>query len=240
MDEISQIKKYVPKEDQEKAIKKLEEGYPLQYIIGDVNFYGYKIKVNENVLIPRFETEYLVEKTLNLISKLNLDNPRVLDIGTGSGCIAITLKKEMPTLTVEALDNSSKALEVASSNAKLNNARINFLLKDIFQDEITNQYDIIISNPPYVDYEQKVDPKTAYEPQDAIFASHHGLIFYEKIAEISQKILSKKGFIALEIGYNQKPEVIKIFTKLFPKAVIYGEKDYSGFDRYIFIINNSE
>ncbi len=237
MQDITQIKKYVPKEKQKEALTLLKKGYPLQYIIGDVNFYGYKIKVDERVLIPRFETEYLVEKTINLIKKYNFINPKILDIGTGSGCVAVALKKEIPASEVWALDNSVDALNLAEENGLLNKAKINWQNIDILTEELTGKYDVIISNPPYVAFNEPVDPKTAYEPQKAIFAQNDGLIFYQTIAPKIKNHVKQKSLIALEIGYKQKEQVINLFSQVFPQALIYGEKDYSDFDRYIFIIN---
>ena len=237
MSEIELIKKYIPREQQAEALVKLKSGYPVQYIIGDVDFYGYKIKVNENVLIPRFETEALVEKTIQQIKKYHLENAQVLDIGTGSGCIAIALKKEIPSLNVTAWDYSPKALEVAKENALENKAEIKIEHKDILKEEIAKDYDIIISNPPYVAFNETVDPKTAYEPQDAIFAATDGLIFYQ---EMAKKIPQNVKLIAFEIGYNQKEKITEILQKSFPKAQIICEKDYSDFDRYIFVLNKSE
>lgn len=237
--DLELLKKYIPASSQAEALKKYHEGYPLQYIIGDVEFYGYPIKVNEDVLIPRFETEQLVEKILNLLKKYQFTNPQILDLATGSGCIAIALKKEY-SAAVTAIDYSSKALKVAKENAKHNNVQIEFRNLDILKDDFFGTYDLIISNPPYVAYDEKVDEKTKYEPQDAIFAAHNGLEFYEAIAQKSCQVTKEKSIIALEIGYNQKEEVIKIFQKYFPNAYIYGEKDYNDFDRFVFVINNCE
>ena len=132
-EDIEYLKKYLhPGEDLSKAIKRLEQGEPVQYIVGDVNFYGNIIKVNNNVLIPRPETEELVEKTSVLIKELFSDNINILDIGTGSGCISIALKKLFPNSIVEGIDISEEALEIAKDNAKENNVDINFYQSDIF------------------------------------------------------------------------------------------------------------
>ncbi len=240
MKEIELIKKYVPKDKLAEALKKYQAGYPVQYIIGNVDFFGYIIDVDENVLIPRFETELLVEKTIHLMQKYNFQNSKVLDIATGSGCIAIVLKKEIESLKVDALDYKDAVLNVAKKNAHNNKADIKFLKKDILKDSIVGKYEVIISNPPYVALNEKVDEKTKYEPQDAIFASDDGLEFYKAIAKIGKKNLSNRGIIALEIGYNQKEHVSNIFKKYFPTALILAEKDYNNFDRYIFILNNCE
>ena len=116
----------------EPIVNKINNNYPIQYLIGNVDFYGYTIKVNEDVLIPRFETETLVEKTIDLINKLKLEKASVLDVGTGSGCISIALKCEIPTLEITAIDKSRKALNIARKNAKFNKVKINFICKDLF------------------------------------------------------------------------------------------------------------
>ena len=224
----------------EDILKKIKNNYPIQYLIGNVNFYGYPINVDESVLIPRFETEQLVEKTIDLIKKYNFLNASVLDMATGSGCIAITLKKELPTLKIEALDYSVKALKKASENINLNNVDISLFKHDILKDTLTKKYDLIISNPPYVPKNQPVEKNIAYEPQDAIFASHNGLLFYEKIASIAPNIVHQKSIIALEINYDQKQQVIALFQKKFPKSKIFCQQDYNGFDRFIFILSNCE
>lgn len=232
------LKKY-PNNIQE-IINKIDNNYPIQYLIGHVNFYGYQINVDESVLIPRFETEYLVEKTIYLIKKYNFLNPSILDLATGSGCIAIALKKEISSANLTAIDNSKKALKKALENIKINNTDIQLINLDILKDDFKGKYDIIISNPPYVNKKQEVDIKTKYEPQEAIFAANEGTIFFEEIAKKSQKVLKEKSIIALEIGYDQKDIIINIFKKYYPNAIIYSQKDYNDFDRYIFILNNCE
>ena len=143
---IEYLKKYLKEEELEEGIKKLNQGIPVQYIIGNVDFYGNVIEVNENVLIPRFETEGLVEKTIERLK--NRKNLKIVDLGTGSGCIAITLAKKL-NCEVDAVDISSKALEVAKKNAINNDVSINFYLGDLLK-PLKNKYDCIISNPPYM------------------------------------------------------------------------------------------
>lgn len=216
--------------------KKLEENYPVQYLIGDVDFYGNKILVDKNVLIPRYETELLVENTIKLIKKENLNKINILDIGTGSGCIAISLAKSLDA-KINAIDISKKALKVANKNAKINNVKIRFIKKDILKNKIKGKYDLIISNPPYIDEEDQVDPKTKYEPQNALFADKNGLIFYEEILKKSVGHLNKNGIIAFEIGMNQANDIKKIVDKFYPNCVFILKKDYQDRDRMIFIIN---
>jgi len=164
-----------------KVVKKLSKNFPVQYLIGNVNFYGYIINVNKHVLIPRFETETLVEKTIEYIKKLKLQNKSLIDLGTGSGCISIVLKKELEKLNVSSLDISKKALKVAKKNAKQNKAQINFIHHDIFKFKPVNKYDILISNPPYVKETDEVDKSIKFEPKKAIYASDYGLKYYKHI-----------------------------------------------------------
>ena len=153
MNNIEYLKKYGDKNKLKENIKRLENGEPVQYIVGNVDFYGLNLKVDKRVLIPRFETEQLIEKTLKLIDK---DSLNVLDIGTGSGCIAITLKSMLPKSNIDACDISLDALEVAKINAKENHQSINFIHSDLFSN-IDKKYDLIISNPPYIAYDEEID-----------------------------------------------------------------------------------
>lgn len=221
----------------DKIIKKLEKDYPVQYLIGDVNFYGYQIMVNKNVLIPRFETETLIEKTITLLKKYNLENTTVLDIGTGSGCIPITLKKELPELTVTSIDKSRKALKIAKKNAKLNKTEINFIKKSIYKYKPINKYGLLISNPPYISESEVIDPKTAYEPQMALYAKNDGYEFYEYILPVASQYLLKKSILAFEIGEKQGRELEKMASMYFPTSKVFVEKDLANKDRYLFIIN---
>ncbi len=231
------IKKYVPKENQTKALEKLKSGYPVQYIIGNVEFYDSIIKVNENVLIPRFETEYLVDKTIKYLSYLNINNPSILEIGTGSGCISIALKKHL-ICEIDAIDISDKAILLARENATINNVNINFITKDITEFKINKKYDLIISNPPYVPFNSNVDKKIKYEPQNAIYAKDNGLYFYDLILKETKDNLNKNYLIAFEIGNKEGQDITNIVKKYLPNAYVLLEKDYNNYDRYIFISNN--
>lgn len=216
--------------------EKIDNNYPVQYLIGNVDFLGITLNVNENVLIPRYETELLLEKAINLIKKYNFNNPKILDIGTGSGCIAIGLKKYLAS-DVTAIDISEKALEVAKINSKNNKVDIKFLKKDILNETIVDKYDVIVSNPPYVMYDEPVDSKTKYEPQNALYANNNGLEFYEHIIKKSVGHLNKPGIIAFEIGMTQGEAISNIAINYFPKARVNVEKDLTNRDRYVFIIN---
>lgn len=237
MNEIEYLKKYLPSDKLEDGIKRLNNGEPVQYIVGNVDFYGYKINVNKNVLIPRFETEELIFKTINLIKKNLNENIKVLDIGTGSGCISIALKKEIPGLDITAVDISEDALVVAKNNALENNCEINFIKSDLFNN-IDDKYDLIISNPPYISYDEQImDIVKKNEPHLALYAKNNGLYFYEEIIKNSSNYLNDKNIIAFEIGYLQAKEIKKMAHKYYPNSNIIIEKDMQEKDRFVFIIN---
>jgi release factor glutamine methyltransferase len=222
--------------DIESDYKKLLNKYPIQYLIGYVNFYGYKINVNENTLIPRYETEYLVEKTITLSKRIFNDKVKILDIGTGSGAIAISLSKNLNS-EVTACDISEECISLAKQNSVNNETNIEFIKSDIFQN-IKDKYDIIISNPPYIDYNEKImDSVYMYEPHLALFAEDSGLYFYKKILSECKKYLNDKFLIAFEIGYQQSKAITEYARTIFRTEKIITEKDLSGKDRYIFIIS---
>lgn len=232
------IKKYVPKEKQDASLEKLASGYPVQYIIGNVEFYNTIINVNENVLIPRFETEYLVDKTLNYLKKLNFIKPNILEIGTGSGCISIALKKNIDSF-IDAIDISEDAIKIAKENASSNNVKINFIKEDIHNFKTEKLYDIIISNPPYVPYNSEVDSKIKYEPENAIFANDDGIYFYKVILEQTYSNLKNNYLIAFEIGDKEGLKIIDIVKQYLPNAYYSLEKDLNNYERYLFISNQN-
>ena len=216
---------------------KLLNKYPIQYLIGYVNFYGYKINVNENVLIPRYETEYLVEKTIKYIKDRFNSDINILDLCTGSGAIAIALSKEL-NVHVKASDISSKALEVAKINIKENNANINCIESDLFN-KIKGKYDVIISNPPYISKNEEIMYSVdKYEPHEALYADNEGLFYYDKILSEINKYLNEKYIIAFEIGYTQGESIKRLAEKYLNSPRIIIEKDLSNRDRYVFIFNN--
>ena len=203
-------------------------GRPLWYCIGDTDFYGYKIIVNESVLIPRPETELLVE---NAIKEIKQDY-RVLDMCTGSGAIAIAVYKQTNAL-VTAVDISPKALEIAKENAKINNADINFIQSDLFNDLSQEKFDVIISNPPYIrsaDIYSLQNEVKNFEPLIALDGGEDGLDFYRRIADNSKDFLKPSGILLLECGYNQAEEVAKLLTDFSSVSII---KDYENIDRII-------
>lgn len=216
--------------------KKLLNQYPIQYLIGYVNFYGYKINVNENVLIPRYETEYLVEKTIKYIKDNFNSKINILDLCTGSGSIAISLSKELNCI-VDASDISSKALEIAKINANENNADINYIESDLF-DKINGKYDVIISNPPYISKNEEIMYSVdKYEPHEALYADDEGLFYYDKILSEIKNYLNNKYIIAFEIGYTQGEKIKKLAEKYLNNPKVLIEKDLSNKDRYVFIFS---
>lgn len=229
------LKKHISSSKLKQGLEQLKQGIPVQYIIGDVNFFGLTIKVNSNVLIPRFETEELVYKTINYLKKFN--NPlKILDLGTGSGCIAITLAKKLKA-NVHAVDISKEALKVAKKNSNLNNVQVKLYLGNMFE-PINEKYDCIISNPPYLRRDEKIKKIVKKnEPPIALFAKNNGLEFYEIILKDSFKYLNKEFLIALEIGFEQGKQVKNIAKKYFPNAFIKIEKDMQKRDRFVFIFN---
>lgn len=222
--------------DIEHDYKLLKDGYPIQYLIGYVDFYGYKINVNEDVLIPRYETEYLLEKVINISKKIFSNKINILDIGTGSGAISIVLKNELNS-NVTACDISEKALNTAINNAKINNSNINFIKSDIFSN-VNSKFDIIISNPPYISSDEVImDSVKKYEPNLALYAPNDGLYFYEEILKDARKYLNDKFIIAFEIGWWQGNLIYDIAKRYFNDSIIRIEKDLTDRDRYLFIIH---
>ena len=240
--DIEYLKKYIKQNNLDdnyynNCLKELEKGKPIQYIIGNVDFYGNIIKVNENVLIPRFETELLVDLTIKKIKKY-FPNKKVdiLDLGTGSGCIAISLKKEINS-NVDAIDISKEALDIAEYNAKNNFVNINFLNKDMTTYK-EKKYDVIISNPPYIRHDEEImDIVKNNEPHIALYAEDNGLYFYKKIIDNIPYITKDKYLICFEIGSSQSTELVDIIKSQLKDIDIFVDKDYSNRDRFIFITN---
>lgn len=194
--------------------KNINEDTPLSHLVGFDYFYDRKFKVTKDVLSPRMETEELIYKVLEYIKKSKKDSFRILDLCTGSGIIAITLKKEIVEKYTEivASDISEKALSIAIENANNNNANITFIKSDLF-DNISGKFDLIISNPPYISYKDKItikDNVLKYDPHLALFAEEDGIYFYRKIIENAVHYLSKDGVIFFEIGYDQKEKIFEL------------------------------
>ena len=200
------LEKYLDPSLLEEGLKRLEQGEPVQYIVGNVDFYGYLLEVNRDVLIPRFETEELVSKTISYLKEF--ENPRIVDIGTGSGCIAITLKKKIDC-EMEAVDISKEALVVAKRNAKKNEADILFREGNLL-DPLVGKYDCIISNPPYLSKEEPVmDIVLKNEPSLALFAEEDGLASYDEILKNCATYLNTSFLLAFEIGDTQGETIRK-------------------------------
>lgn len=220
----------------------LDNHLPIQYIIGYTYFYGYKIKVNDKVLIPRPETEELVSyvmQTYDDVFKHSIVD--VVDIGTGSGAIAIALAKEEPNFKIVATDISSKALMVAKENALLNEAKIEFLQGDMLEPLIANnlKFDILVSNPPYIPDDEYIDDIVKNnEPNIALFGGCDGMDFYEIILANANKILKIPNIILFEHSYTKKKEMLELAKKYFPKGKTEVIKDLNGKDRFTIIINN--
>ena len=226
------------------STKLLEQEVPIQYILGKTEFYGFPFILNEHVLIPRPETEELVTSVLNKISKLERLHPiekekklKILDIGTGSGCIPISLKRSLPFAEITAIDIANEALIIAQKNASLNKVNINFIQQNILKTTgLDDIYDIIISNPPYVRVSEKIEIKNNVlknEPHLALFVEDNNpLIFYSKIAELAKSHLTKNGTLFFEINQylgKETAELIKL--KGFNKIQL--KKDIFGHDRII-------
>ena len=215
---------------------RLLSGEPVQYITGNVDFYGNNIIVNKNVLIPRFETELLVEKTIKYIKNKFNKRIDILDIGTGSGAIAITLNK-MVDSNVGGIDISSEALEVARENNKINNTNVNLFVSDVF-DNVNKKYDVIISNPPYISKNEEImDIVKNNEPHIALYADMNGLYFYDKILSECNDYLKDDFIIAFEIGWLEANDIVNLANKYFDNIIVKVEKDYSDKDRFIFIMS---
>ncbi|RGC44207.1 peptide chain release factor N(5)-glutamine methyltransferase [Absiella sp. AM29-15] len=229
----------------EAGIKRLVAGEPLGHVLGFEWFYGYRFKVNEDVLIPRPETEELVANVLAAYDEYfsNVENVMAVDIGTGSGAIAISLKKEEPNLHMMATDISEKAVLVAKDNAQENEAIVSFLVGDMLQPLIERdiKVDILISNPPYIPKEEVMEDSVVnYEPHVALFGGEDGLKFYRVIFENAPQVLKDKAMMAFEMGYNQKEALSALAKSYFPEAKIEVMKDMNGKNRMLFVYLNLE
>lgn len=215
--------------------KRILQKMPIQYLTSSAYFMEYKFYVDKNVLIPRPETEILVEQVLNISKKINPS--RILDIGTGSGCIACVLAKYLQDVSLVACDISEQALNIAKINAKKLEviSNIDFLLSDIFS-KVKGAFDIIVSNPPYIPIKEKaaIQPEVIRnEPHLALFADdENGIYFYKKIIEESKAYLRKGGYLAFEIGINQAPLILSILDKE-KYSEVFIIKDYSNIERII-------
>lgn len=223
----------------EDGVKRLLNDEPMNYILGYSYFCGYKMFVNKDVLIPRYETEELVGLILSkydeFFAKENVD---VCDVGTGSGAIAIALKKEEDRMNVYASDISSDALKMAKENAEANDAKIEFFLGSMLDPYIENniKVDILVSNPPYIKNDEIMESSVIdYEPHVALFGGDDGLKFYREIFENAHKILKQKAMLFFEMGYDQKENLSKLAKECFANGQIEVFKDINGKDRMLMI-----
>ncbi len=214
-------------------IDKLAKGVPLQHITHTQEFMKMDFYVDENVLIPRPDTEILVEEVINIAKKM--DKPKILDLCTGSGAIAISIAKNVPNAEVYAIDISEKALDIASKNAQRLEANVKFIKSDLFKNLKNMKFDIIVSNPPYIKKEdiQYLSEDVKKEPQIALDGGYDGLDFYRKISKQAIDYLKFGSFLCFEIGYDQKEEVTEIIEKLEHYKGTYCKKDLCGNDRII-------
>lgn len=235
--DIHYLEKYLPAEKLEEGIDRLKKGEPVQYIVGNVNFFGFLFHVNPSVLIPRFETEELVEKTIAYIWQEFSGTIQIADIGTGSGCIAITLQKKLNNVLVDATDISSEALKVAEQNAIENKAQVHFYEGNLLE-PLLGKYDVLISNPPYIaPSEDIMDVVKNNEPHLALYADKEGLYYYEEMLKTAKEKLNPHSMIAFEIGETQGQKIKEMAGTYFPKALVSVEKDMQGRDRFAFIIS---
>ncbi len=221
-----------------KEIKALEENKPLQYVIGHVNFYGHEFDIDNRVLIPRFETEELVENTVKYINKFFTNPVDIIDLGCGSGVIGLTLEKKVSTNSVDLVDISPEALEVTHKNCVKLNSKANIIQSDMFTN-IVKKYDIIISNPPYIKTTEEIEEIVKNnEPHLALYAGADGLDCYKKILEQASIHMKDKSLIAFEIGMTQAKDITKLAYQYLENVTIEVKKDLSGKDRMLFIFKN--
>lgn len=216
----------------ESIVKRRISGEPLQYILGETEFMGMPFKVNELTLIPRQDTETLVETVVNKIKNKKL---RVLDIGTGSGCVGISIAKLCKNAQVTLLDYSDSILEVAKDNAEMNGVQVEIERCDILEEIPEGKYDVIVSNPPYIETDTIFSLDnivSSYEPVEALDGGFDGLMFYQRIAELAPDIMEDNSFVAFEIGYNQGESVTEILDESDFSAIKV-IKDPCGNDRVV-------
>lgn len=244
-DWMTYAQKLMPEEQQKvycQGIKRIAlDHYPWQYLVHSAWFYGRQFYVDEATLIPRQETEDLVQLANHLIRKHELN--KVLDIGTGSGIIAITLALENSHIKIHASDISQEALSIAQKNAANYDTNIEWWHSDVWAQIPTQKFDLIVTNPPYISQTERHlmgEDVKRYEPQTALFADHNGLAFYEKVSANLTDYLSADGWFLAEIGFQQGEDVKRIFTEAMPNSDISIRKDYTGNDRILVVHNKEE
>ncbi len=223
-----------------KEVLAMEQGVPLQYALGYVNFYGIKYYVDKRVLIPRFETEELVENTIKYIKKYFTEPVDIVDLGCGSGVIGLTLENKISTKTVDLIDISKEALEVTHKNCGYLNSKAN-IIENNFLNNIKKKYDVIISNPPYIKNNELIEQIVKEnEPHLALYAGDDGLDCYRDILSNIKNNMKEKCIVAFEIGYEQKEPLIELINKYLENVKIEVKKDLSEKDRMIFIFKGIE
>lgn len=231
------LKKYLPSEKLEEGLKRLANGEPVQYIVGNVNFYGLEIDIDNRVLIPRFDTEELVEHVTKLVNKYYNGKANIIDLGTGSGCISLSLKNNLPNSNIIGVDISSDALIVANHNKYKLNIDVTFIEGDML-DNINDKFDVIVSNPPYLSKENSYveDIVDNNEPKIALYADNDGLYFYEKILSTCKKNLNKKYIIAFEMDEFQGEYIKQMAYKYLGNDISVDIlKALNGNNRFIII-----
>ncbi len=210
-------------------VERLKNGEPILLLLGSTEFYGTTIKVSRDALIPRPETEWLAKMVATSAPK----NGSVLDVCTGSGCIALSIKKNRPDLTVSASDLSPAALELAKTNAEINNLELNFIFSNMFE-KIEGQFDCIVSNPPYIkkdDMKNLPESVRVFDPWMALYGGEDGLFFYRILAGLGHKFLKENGTLFLEIGEDQGEQVSALLKESFVDVVV--KKDLFDNERYV-------
>jgi release factor glutamine methyltransferase len=219
------------------ALKRRASGEPLEYILGAAEFMGLEFKVSPAVLIPRPETEILVEAVIEISRQADksISRQKILDLGTGSGCIAVSLAKFLPKAEVTAVDISQEALKVAAENAMAHNVKVDFMRSDLFSALSLSKYDIIVSNPPYIASGEigQLQRELKYEPQIALDAGPDGREFYRRIIDRAGRHLEDGGSLIMEIGFGQRGEIENIFKKSKTFKITQVIKDYNNIDRVV-------
>lgn len=225
-------------EKYKKEVEALKEGKPLQYVLGYVNFYGNIFKINNNVLIPRFETEELVENIINYSKKFFTEPVDIIDLGCGSGVIGLSLAKKIPTKTVDLVDISEEALKITEINRDNLNINARLIQSDMWKN-INDKYDIIVSNPPYIKTNEKIeDVVKNNEPHLALYAGEDGLDCYRKILKDIEPHMKDKCLVGFEIGMTQAEKIKEIALSTLDNIKVEIKKDLSGKDRMLFIFKN--
>lgn len=226
----------------EAGIRRMEQGEPLGHVLGFEWFYGYRFKVNPDVLIPRPETEELVANILAAYDEcFDGQDVDVIDVGTGSGAIAIALRKEEAHLQVTASDISEQAVAVARKNAADNAADVTFLTGDMLEPfiEAGIRCDILVSNPPYIPVHEQMEHSVVdFEPHVALFGGEDGLKFYREIFANAHRVIKEKAILAFEMGYDQGERLLALAKEHFPDARVEIIKDLSGKNRMLFVYHN--